>query len=353
LEGNNEQADLWNGNLSYMALGFPLQNSINRELEKKESDFRWGSGFSLLPYTLVDYNVQTTSSIPGIDTTINTFEGTGGTYRLQLSNGVRYKNLAVGVNLGYFFGKLLNEREVVFNDLGVAYQNFFRDDISVNGFLWDFGLMYRHEFKSGSGDKRAPNGHRLVFGAYGHGRTNFSTNSGRLYRSVNFTYGDADTVVNEVDIIQGGTLPAEFTFGLAYEKEDQLRLGVEYTSSNWSAYTNEAKPEQLVDSWRGAFGVEFTPEANSYNNYFRRVRYRLGGFYQTDPRSFSTSLTQYGLTLGAGFPLVLPRQQISFINAALEVGQFGSTEDLQATYVKLLVGFTLNDNSWFFKRKFY
>lgn len=83
------------------------------------------------------------------------------------------------------------------------------------------------------------------------------------------------------------------------------------------------------------------------------MRYRLGFYYGTDPRSIGTEqVTRYALTLGTGFPIVLPRQQVSFMNTALEIGRFGVPDVLQETFVKLSVGFTLNDNSWFFKRKF-
>ena len=40
------------------------------------------------------------------------------------------------------------------------------------------------------------------------------------------------------------------------------------------------------------------------------------------------------------------------MNLSFELGQMGVADVLQERYVKLTVGFTLNDNSWFFKRKF-
>ncbi|MEL6721499.1 MAG: hypothetical protein AAFP82_22565, partial [Bacteroidota bacterium] len=121
----------------------------------------------------------------------------------------------------------------------------------------------------------------------------------------------------------------------------------------WSNYENEAKPDVLNDSYRISAGVEWTPDYLSYNNYFKRIRYRLGAFYQTDPRSFNDEqLTKTGLTLGLGFPLILPRQQTSFINFAMEAGQFGLEEAINENYIKFTLGFTLNDNLWFFKRKY-
>ncbi|MBK7477001.1 MAG: hypothetical protein IPI11_13740 [Haliscomenobacter sp.] len=109
----------------------------------------------------------------------------------------------------------------------------------------------------------------------------------------------------------------------------------------------------MLDSWRFAFGGELIPDVTSYNNYFQRVRYRAGFYYGTDPRSVNgAQIKEYGITLGAGFPIILPRQTTSFLNIALEAGRFGLEESLMENFVQMTLGFTLNDNSWFFKRKF-
>jgi len=59
-----------------------------------------------------------------------------------------------------------------------------------------------------------------------------------------------------------------------------------------------------------------------------------------------------GVTFGFGFPLVLPRQQTSFVNAAFELGKIGTDSAIEESYVRLTLGFTMNDNTWFYKRRF-
>ena len=353
LKGADESAGIWSGNLNYMALGFPMRNPLNDLLERRKSDFNWGMTLALLPYTNVGYDLQITEVQPNVDTTINIFQGTGGTYELYWGNGMKYKDLTLGLNLGYFFGKISNSREVSFSDLGVAYQNSFDDEISVRGLLWSLGAQYRLVFKKpGENGVPEPSGHRLIFGAYGNSSQPFDTNSSKFYRGINFLYSDVDTVLYEKDVLESGKLPAEVTAGITYEYQDRLRLGIEYAFSQWSNYENEAKPENLSDRWRIAFGGEYIPDATSYNDYGKRIRYRFGMFYAKDPRSFDNTLQHYGLTFGFGLPIILPRQQTSFVNFAFELGQFGNADTLRETYGKLTVGFTLNDNSWFFKRKF-
>ena len=63
-------------------------------------------------------------------------------------------------------------------------------------------------------------------------------------------------------------------------------------------------------------------------------------------------LEQYGFTLGLGMPVVAPRQTTSYIHLGIELGRFGTSDVLQENYARINLGFTLNDNSWFFKRKF-
>jgi tetrahydromethanopterin S-methyltransferase subunit F len=108
-----------------------------------------------------------------------------------------------------------------------------------------------------------------------------------------------------------------------------------------------------MDSWRLSIGGEFIPDIISYNNYFERIRYRAGFFTGTDPRSVQGQQLNFtGLTLGLGLPIIMPRQMVSFVDIGFEFGQYGVKNILTEKYFNFTLGLTLNDNSWFFKRKF-
>ncbi|MCB0703990.1 MAG: hypothetical protein KDC34_01715 [Saprospiraceae bacterium] len=349
--GNDGSAGVWSGNLQYLALGFPMSNPINQALERKKKTFNWSMAIALQPYTSVGYDIQTTDVVPAFDTTINIFEGTGGSSRLVWANGFRYKELSLGFSAGYLFGKITNSRRVFFQDLGIAYQDDFEDEISIRAWTLDLGAQYRLWLKKAEetptrGDKS------ITFGIFGNLAQSFKTNSSKLYVGVNGSYPDLDTLVIENDVEGSGVLPSTINFGLMYESFQKLKLGVDVNLENWSAYENDAKPEVLSNTYRIAIGGEYIPDITSYNSYAKKMRYRFGGFYGTDARSFNSTLTSYGVTLGVGLPVILQRGQTSFVNLALEAGQFGSAEFIRETYVKMTLGFTLNDNSWFYKRKF-
>ena len=355
LESGTESDGVWSGNLNYLALGFPLKNPINKALDRDRSPWGFGMSLSLQPYTNVGYDIETKTVVEGADLVTNYLKGTGGTYKVQWGNGARYKDFAVGANIGYLFGKITNSRLVEFDSLAVSYNSEFRDEISIGGFYWNVGVQYTYYFKEPGRDGTLTRSNkRLIFGAYGNAIQPFSTKTDQFYSRTNFEYGQRDTIQFEDIVEERGQLPAEFTIGVMYEEISKLRLGFEYYNGLWSQYENEGKEEQLSDAWKIRIGGEFIPDFASYNNYFRRMRYRLGFVYGTDPRSLGgDQLTTYSLNFGFGFPIVMPRQQISFVNFGVEVGQFGiGSEILKENYVKMTLGFTLNDNTWFFKRKF-
>ena len=352
LSSGDESTGLWSGNLDYLALAFPLSNPINEALDRRRSLREWGMSFALQPYTVVGYDVLASTFGPDLGTTTTSFKGNGGTYRVTWGNAYRLNNFAAGVNISYLFGKLTNSRRVFFEDFAVSYDTEILDEISISGFLWEAGLQYEIHFKEpNERGENVPSGKQLVFGVFGHTPNRFNTNySTFVSRQSGFA---RDTIRYQEGVRQKGTLPTELTGGIAYENLNKLRVGVEVSRGLWSQYVNEAKPEELQDNFGVAFGVEYIPDIASFNSYLKKVRYRFGGFYRSDPRSFEgKQLEGYALTLGLGFPMIRPRETTSYINFSLEVGQFGHAEVLRETYVRMALGFTLNDNTWFFKRKF-
>ncbi len=353
LKDATQRADLWTGNLNYLALGFPLINPISRVLDQSKSPWNLGMALSLQPLTTVGYDIRAQVQQPGeLELTTNIFKGSGGTYRLNWGLGVKHKNLAAGVNAGYFFGKITNSIRVEFDSLALAYGTEINNETSVSGFLWDIGVQYAIEF--GKINKNQNARQRLIFGVYGNNARNFNTNYSQLFVRNNF-YTPVDTLINLNEQKGKGTLPAQWTAGLTYEQPNKFKIGAEYNVASWSDYKNEGKEESIffLDANRLAIGLEWTPDFNSYNDYFSRVRYRLGFVYANDPRSISgEQLKQTSVTIGGGFPIILPRQQVSFINLSVEAGQFGISDAVREHFIRMTLGFTLNDNTWFFKRKF-
>lgn len=361
LSAGNESASSWNGNISHFALGFPLKNPINKASERQRSPYDFGMALGLQPYSIVGYDVESTSVLPNIGQVTYKYLGSGGTYQAFVSSSAKYKGFSGGVQLGYLFGNMNNEKSVYFNDLEFAFSNVFREQYSLNGVTWRLGAQYEwiigkteeDDFKS---LRRLP---RLTIGAYGNSKNSINISGNSIAARTNsfYTGSNLDTILASVDIEDKMTLPGELGVGFTYSKLLHWKIGADFKMSKWSNYNNPLKQESLADSWTVAVGGEYIPNIRSYNRYSEQIRYRAGFHYGTDPRvvtvnSVESQLTNYGLTLGVGFPLRLPRGLPSFVNLGFEAGQLAAPDLLKENYFKLNVGFTLNDNTWFYKQKY-
>ena len=355
LSDSDSEVNTWQGNLRYLALGFPLRNPVNLSLEQLENSWNAGMAFSLAPVSIVGYDLLLTDTDEDFGRTTNTLRGNGGAYRFTWSTAARYRSLSAGVNLNYNFGKVTNSRVVIFNDLPEALGSELLEDVANSGFSLGYGLQYGYEFKSVNDEgERTTNGKRIIIGVDGTLGTTIDNTSTRLLRRFSPTGGlfVRDTLLSEVEVEGETTLPASYNVGVAFHDFNRLFIGVEFGQTKGSQYRNSALPDRLVDGTRFAAGIEYIPDVTSYNSFFKRVRYRAGVRIEDDGRTLDgMQARRNAVTIGAGFPLRLPRQQISFIDLAIEAGQFGVPDVLDENYVQFTLGFSLNDNSWFFKRK--
>jgi hypothetical protein len=349
----------WSGNLSYLALGFPLRSPINEVLDKRKSPWQFGMGIALTPYSSVGYNVFTRDTLPNLGDIQSSFEGTGGTYRFTWSNAVKYKNSAIGLNIGWLFGKNSYENSTFFIDSLPTFANTSRDDIRLNGLVWNLGVQHDFVLKYSENDKTLAT-RWVTVGLTGEGSHNIKSTADRIFlrsrgRLANGQYESADTLLFESGKERTVTLPAGFGLGGQYVIANKLRLGAQYVYEGWSSFKNEARPDGAEYRNTSAFsaGVEYIPDYSSYNNYAKRIRLRAGAYYRQDPRVIEgNGVNDLGLSVGFGFPVVLPRQQTSFINTSLEIGKLGGGTQVEETYYRITIGYTFNDNSWFYKRRF-
>ncbi|MEM6879039.1 MAG: hypothetical protein AAFY36_06175 [Bacteroidota bacterium] len=356
LSDDRGEAQTASGNLQYLALGFPLRNPININLDRADTRWNAGMSFSLAPTTLVGYDLELEEDDPDLGVTSNLLKGNGGTYRVSWGNGFRYKGLSGGFSLDYNFGRLTNDRVVVFDSIVTALATEILEEYNVNGWSLRYGLQYAINLTNvdSEGNKRT-NGKRVLFGLQGQFQSEIRTRSDLLFRR--FSPSNNLFVSDTLQFVEGErgnvVLPSNITFGVGYHDFNKLFISAEYGLSNWSNYRNDAQNDQLVDGNRFAFGLEYTPDFDSYNSYLKRLRYRFGIRLEDDPRILEgKQARRQALTFGLGLPIVLPRQQVSFFNLAVEIGRFGVPDVIDENYVQFTVGFALNDNTWFLKRKF-
>lgn len=357
IEDDNGAANNRSGNLSYLSLAFPLRNPININLDRQENTWNAGMAFSLAPATIVGYDLQLSENLPGVGDATNLLKGAGGTYRGTWSLAYRYKGLSVGLNTDLNFGTISNARILVFDTLRTALGTELLEEFSISGVSFGYGIQYAHYIKTTNKEGEQVNSNkRFLIGVNGKLGNTLSANT-----SVTLRRFSESTALNLNDVLSNTEnpdaalrLPSEINVGFAYEEINKLFLGAEVGRGQWADYFNEGQPgDRLLNANRLAFGIQYIPDINSYNSTWKRMRYRFGLRIEDDPRAISgMQARKNALTFGLGMPILLPRQQVSFFNIAVEIGRFGVPQVIDETYAQLTLGFSLNDNSWFYKRKF-
>lgn len=358
LKDEKNSNSFWSGNLDYLSLAFPLKNPINELYDGVKKDYKWAMSFTLMPHSFVSYNIAVTDSINLLSPFTHNYKGSGGTYKVLWGNSLKYKNISFGINLGYLLGSLKYENNVIFDYTDFALNNKFSNFYSMKGFLWNAGLLYFVTLnkKELERNKIAPV-KRLSLGIHGNSNTSFSTSFNVFNtQAQNLPTGTIlDTVSFESNQTGKGRLPAEIGVGATYYYGEKFALGMNLNTSNWASYYNEAVGHltgSLSSTYKVSIGGYFRPDYKSFDNFFERVYYRYGFYYNTDPRTVNgNQIDAYGVTFGLGMPFVFQRK-VSHINLGLNAGVRGQNTPISEKFVKISLGVTFNDDEWFLKRKY-
>ncbi len=363
--GKTAQAD--NGNLSYISMAFPITKSweVMRDTLRRGVPVQWGMGFSLSPYSFVNYDVSVIREVAGIEDIRFNYTGEGAKYRVNWSNGFTYKGISAGANLGLLFGKISNSTYIDFQDSthSTAFDEQFVVDENGAGFIWDIGLQYEYVIKSKiaktSPDPNYSIDNKITIGAYAGGVSNIATVSNQQYTRQSQYHG-VDTIQN-INGVEGLlSMPIKIGGGISYGREMGFMIGFSYESELWSMFKrNDVVDENLTDAHRFAIGMQIIPDFADYSSYFNRIRYRAGIHYGLDSRSISPDgqryqLVDYGLSVGAGFPMRPPKSKsiLGFVNLGMQVGYLGHPELIGDIYFRVNLGFSLNSSGWFNRSKF-
>lgn len=339
-----------NTNISYVQLGLNLGS-------KKMAVKKMGLGVALglRPLTQVNYKINENKRLAGIDSVTTLYEGSGGMNLASLTAGFRIKNFSIGLTGGYAFGNKNTSTQLSFNNDTVAY---YRSNAVAQT---DFGGLYlsagmQYEFNVQSG--------KVKLGAYGTMPQSITAKRNTLDETF-FPSPNGGTInIDSVDSKTGerGTIKYPSTFGAGFTFTDSAShwtFGADYEMTSWGDYRAFGQEDNLQNSYRIKAGAQFYPaKANTpATKYFSFVKYRAGVFFGTDPIRVEKSRSEYGLTLGAGFPLTsfnrIRYGEYSFLNTAIEVGSRGnkSTGSIREGVFRFSLGISMNAR-WFQKRKY-
>ncbi|HWS00145.1 MAG TPA: hypothetical protein VN249_05980, partial [Prolixibacteraceae bacterium] len=103
----------------------------------------WAGSFGLLPYASKGYNIISSSGVLDLMST-SSYSGTGTLTKLYFGNAFRIgKNLSLGVNTWFMFGKMIDDIYVYFPNDPAAYDYLKQSSLNVHGFGVSTGLQYQ------------------------------------------------------------------------------------------------------------------------------------------------------------------------------------------------------------------
>ncbi len=322
--------------LSYLRVAFPLANN------------KVGLTFGLEPVSRVYYNLRDTGQTAGLGGTLNTFNGSGGLNQAFVGAAGEYKNLRIGVNMGYMFGNLDNatSRQYYEVDSARTFGSEFLNNVKVGGLHYKIGAQYLVPLK------------KLIALRIG-GTVTLQQSLGAerniTWNSLRFVGGGgaiSDTAYSKLGDKGRMQLPLSFGGGFQLLNGTQWAINADVTGTRWSDYSLfDQKDSVGGTTYKFAIGGEYTPQAANSFKYLQRITYRAGFSYGADPYLIKgehpTTVTG---TVGMSLPF---KRTTDRLHLALEAGRRTSkaSDAIRENFVRFSVGISLNDK-WFVKRKY-
>ncbi|NQW27154.1 MAG: hypothetical protein HQ474_04515 [Flammeovirgaceae bacterium] len=309
---------------------------------------KWGSAFSLLPFSSVGYNLMGESVVNNSEfneIVANNYSGSGGLTQFAWSNGFRiYQSINVGVKLAKVFGNILKstQSQILSDTSGTNYFADYTIDETYDDMTFGFSIGKKVKIKE---DRE------LNFGAT---YENLGVLKGvrNTYLS-NYLNGSAQVgpaIQLQSDVSTTFDLPTNVGLGLSYSKVDKYQIGLDVNFGNWSGRQSNTDDIQLNNTTEIIVGGELTPDMRSITSYLNRVTYRFGlNFSELPYLVQENTINEFSINFGASFPVA----GLSTLDLALRYGERGKTNQglVKESFFQFVLAMTINER-WFIKRKY-
>lgn len=328
---------------------------------------RLGICFGLKPYASTGYEIKSIG-VSEKDTVNYTYTGSGGFSNAYFGLAVKLfthhkHNVSLGSNIGYIFGT--NSNQLTTSLSNTSYGGIRDRVIQIKALNTDFGVSYFY---------RIANDHDLVLGVTYTPSQSFSSsyNNSLIYAQNTNNVLSNDTLQNTLlsDKIKTAS---SISFGFKYDftkknteinnsnKSPQLQLSGEIKLIDWSRYSNKFFSETFNNTVQYGLGFQFAPHFDFLDrskdiNLIHRMKYRIGGLYQTLPWSDQAiQLINKAFTFGIGIPII-NQFSSSSVNLSCLLGQRwnGLESTLKENYFSFNIGVNITPASyerWFKKNK--
>jgi len=319
--------------LSNIALAFPLSPKVKM-------------GLSYQPYSSKSYDILSTETRDGIAYN-NRFKGSGTLNTAQVA--VSYKidqQFSVGARANLYFGDLYDLNE--FGTSTSEYVNGYETKNKVRNFNFTLGTSY--QTLNTRTDKKLTIGATATFGNTSNMTTEY----------INSTYRFADqagTKTDEKTIEQKNTssknlLPLQASLGVGYGSENHWFFSGQIDYKKGEDVSYFGKSFDFQDTYRISAGGWYLPNYNNFRNYFSRVIYRYGAFYERGNLKLEgNSINKFGISAGVMLPFKTSSiTRMSGLEIGVEIGKRGTLNDnlINQNFINFRIGFNFADK-WFRK----
>ncbi len=320
------------GGLDYITMEFRLAKNL-------------GAAIGIVPFSSVGYSFggDITS---GTDTRI----GTGGL--AEVFAGVGYqplKGLSIGANFSYLFGSTTNVTNVESTSTTQFTRNMDVKDWNMRaGLQYAFNISRKNKVVIGLTYQPKKSLHGNALGRMA------DINQDVVVDNKGNTVIVYDTIA-DMSLKGNYELPNTFGVGVSYTYDNRLNVELDYTYQQWSKakYTPidyfEAPQTKWNNRWKVAAGMSYLP--NPRGNYFNRMTYRLGAFYNNDYMNVNgNDVRDYGLGLGFSFPALAGNKTLVNLGVEWRHRYTAPTNLLKEDYLNITVSVNFNE-MWFWKNK--
>lgn len=319
--------------LSNISVAFPLSPKV-----------KFGLGYQ--PYSSKKYSVLTNETLANGAIKANLFSGEGTLSTVQAAVGYDITpEFALGFKTNFYFGNLYDINELTYSSAELI--NGYETKNKIKSFNFTLGSAYQKKLAK---DRKLTLGATYSFGNTGKMETRY-TNSTYFYSQ--------GREKNNISIIEQNfsedknLIPMELSLGAGLGKDAKWFLGTQVDYKKGETIQFLGQPFANQDSYRVAAGGWYIPNYNNFRNYFSRVTYRYGAYYEKGNLKLNgTDINEFGITGGVTLPFEnRSANRMSGIDVAVELGQRGTLKNnlIRQNFVNLKIAINFADK-WFMKR---
>lgn len=290
----------------------------------------------------VGYDILYSDRISGsANTTFNqNIQGEGGLNDIYAGFGWRYKNLSLGINFSYVFGKL-EKRQTLAANMPSSYYIRTSENVRIHDILFNPGIQYKFKMTPKS---------NLTLGT----SINFTQRMWAKKEFISYkVHSTGTSTMLDDETLKRGYIkyPFRINSGLTYEYKNKLQIAGDYTFQKMSAYEEFGVNQNLQNAHKAALGISWTPE--EMGRFWRQRNTYMAGAYFNDSEIHikDTDIRTYGFTLGAQMPFYIQNNAL-LLGVALDFGVRGTEKDglVREKFAKLRINIAFKE-FWFMKRK--